>query len=140
MAIKMRYLYFSKKAKIRAIGEQIKAKYELNVNSVDVIPPAYSCDKERLVLLSVSAKGEAPDALRLFCREMTKVRSANTAIIMDGDQKAADAIKKYLTEAGTNVVGETLFISGGNLFQTKPSADEMTKIYAWIDENIANLK
>ena len=46
MAIKMRVLYNSAKPKIKNIANEIKAHYELGVNAVDVIPPAYSCDKE----------------------------------------------------------------------------------------------
>ncbi len=140
MAIKMRYLYFSKKKKMAAIGEQIKQKYELQINSVDVIPPAYSCDKERVVILAITGKGEPADALRLFCREMTKLRAQNTCLIMDGDQKCADFVLGYLRDAGTNVVGQTLFINGGSLFNSKPSDAEMKTITDWVDAIIADLK
>ena len=46
MALKMRFLYFSKKAKIKAMGEFIRVAFDLtqNHNAVDVIPPAYSCE------------------------------------------------------------------------------------------------
>ena len=55
MAIKMRILYASGKKKINNIANTVKAQYELAFNSVDVIPPAYSCDKERIVVLIVTA-------------------------------------------------------------------------------------
>ena len=140
MAIKMRYLYFSGKKKIAALGQFIKNKYELSINSVDVIPPAYSCDKERIVLIAVSQKGsESPDALRLFLREMTKVRAANTAVIIDGDQKAADAICGYLREGGTNLVGDVLFFNGGNIFNSKLSDAETAAACAWVDGIISSL-
>ena len=139
MAIKMRYLYFSGKKKIAALGQHVKEKYELQINSVDVIPPAYSCDKERLVILALTLKGDMKDQLRLFLREMTKDRARNTAVIIDGDQKAADGVLKLLTEAGTNVAGEVLFFNGGNLFNTKLSAEEAASVDAWIDGIIANL-
>ena len=58
MAIKMRVLYNTAKPKIKNIANEIKAHYDLGVNAVDVIPPAYSCDKERIVILILSAKGE----------------------------------------------------------------------------------
>ena len=75
MAIKMRVLYASGKKKINNIANMIKAKYDLAFNAVDVIPPAYSCDKERIVILAISAKGHVSDAIRLFCRELTKARA-----------------------------------------------------------------
>mgnify|MGYP003430886242 CR=1 FL=1 len=55
MAIKMRVLYNSAKPKIKNIANEIKAHYDLGVNAVDVIPPAYSCDKvtpKRLNIIS----------------------------------------------------------------------------------------
>ena len=60
-------------------------------------------------------------------------------MIIDGDQKAADDVLKLLTEAGTNVAGEVLFFNGGNLFNTKLSAEEAASVDAWIDGIIANL-
>ena len=56
MSIKMRYLYASGKKKFVTIGDIIKEKFSLanNNNAVDVIPPAYSCDKERMVFIGLS--------------------------------------------------------------------------------------
>ncbi|MBQ2513463.1 MAG: hypothetical protein II534_08985 [Clostridia bacterium] len=140
MAIKMRYLYFSGKKKIASIGPYIKAKYDLPINSVDVIPPAYSCDKERIVILGLSLKKEIPDQLRLFCREMTKARAVNTALIVDGDPAAANAVRDTLKEAGTNVVGETLFIKGGMpIFGGNLSDEEKKAVDVWIEGVVSSL-
>ena len=98
MAIKMRILYASSKKKISNIANAIKSQYDLAFNSVDVIPPAYSCDKERIVVLAVSAKGDISDSLRLFCRELTKARAQNVALMIDGDDKAAAKLKETLTD------------------------------------------
>ena len=57
MAIKMRVLYASGKAIIAAMAALIQSEYGLAINAVDKIPPAYSCDKERLVILMLSLKG-----------------------------------------------------------------------------------
>lgn len=142
MAIKMRYLYFANgKKKFTTIGEFIKGKYDLSVNSVDVIPPAYSCDKERLVILGLAVKGDIPDQLRLFCRELTKARAQNVALIVDGNEKAAKAVIDILKEAGTNVVGEILYIKGALLpFMGAVSDEEKAAIGTWADAIIADLK
>lgn len=141
MAIKMRFLYYSKKKKFADIGAHIKQKYELPINAVDRIPPAYSCDKERLVVLGISANNSIPDDLRLFCRELTKVRAANVCLIMDGNETAAALVLDNLKQAGTTVVGKTLYIKGGNfLFGGKLTPEETEQIDKWLDENIANLK
>ena len=141
MAIKMRILYASNKKKIKTIANEIKAKYELAFNSVDAIPPAYSCDKERIVILAISAKGDISDSLRLFCREMTKVRAQNVALMIDGDEKVANTLKEILTEAGTNVIDEVIYVNGGlPIFGGSVKPEEKTQIFAWVDKVIQNLK
>ena len=142
MAIKMRILYASGKKKMVAFANEIKAKYELAFNSVDVIPPAYSCDKERIVILAITAKGnDVSDAVTRFCRELTKVRAQNVALMIDGDKVAAEKIKEILTEAGTNVIDEVMYVNGGfPIFGTTPKAEEKTAVFDWIDRVIANLK
>lgn len=141
MAIKMRILYASNKKKINNIANEIKAKYDLAFNAVDVIPPAYSCDKERIVILAISGKGRLSDSLRLFCRELTKARAQNVALMIDGDQAIADNLKATLTEAGTNVIDEVLFVNGGlPIIGGSIKPEEKNEIFAWIDRVIANLK
>ena len=139
MAIKMRVLYASGKKKINNIANMIKAKYSLAFNAVDVIPPAYSCDKERIVILAISAKGHVSDAIRLFCRELTKARAQNVALLIDGDEAVANNIKSILAEAGTNVINEVLYVKCG-LFGSAVKPDEETQICAWVDRVVANLK
>ena len=141
MAIKMRILYASGKKKINNIANAIKAQYDLAFNSVDVIPPAYSCDKERIVVLAISAKGDVSDSIRLFCRELTKARAQNVALMIDGDEKVAEKLKETLAEAGTNVIDEVLYIKGGMpIFGGSIKPEEKAEIFAWIDRVIANLK
>ena len=101
MAIKMRVLcYPENNKKLHTISEVIKAEYDLSVNSVDRIPPAYSCDRERLVILAIQIKGTLPDNYRLFVRELTKSRAANVAIISAGDEASVEQTKELLREAG----------------------------------------
>ncbi len=142
MAIKMRVLYDSGKAKIKNIANEIKAHYDLGVNAVDTIPPAYSCDKERIVILIISAKGHIKDSLRLFCQELTKVRAQNIALIMDGDQTAANSIKEIIGDVAKNqVFSEVLYIKGGfPLFGSSVKPEERTAVIEWVDRVIANLK
>ena len=141
MAIKMRILYNSNKKKIYNIASEIKSQYELAFNSVDVIPPAYSCDKERIVILVISGKGEVSDAIRLFCRELTKARAQNVALMIDGDEAIANKLKAILTEAGTNVIDEVLYIKGGlPIIGGSLKPEEKADIFAWVDRVIENLK
>lgn len=141
MAIKMRILYASGKKKIRNLANEIKDHYSLAFNSVDVIPPAYSCDKERIVLLAVSAKKDISDSVSLFCKELTKARAQNVALIIDGDEAAAKKLKEILTEAGTNVIEEVLYVNGGfPIFGEKLKEEEKTAAFAWVDRVMDSLK
>lgn len=140
MAIKMRVLCSTSKKKLKNIANEIKVQKELAFNSVDVIPPAYPCDKERIVILVITASGKIGDSLRLFCRELNKTRAQNVAIMLDGDEKAATLIKDTLTEAGTNVVDEVLYIKGGLSFLGSVKPEEKEMVMAWIERVIANLK
>ena len=141
MAIKMRILHASGKKKIANIANAIKEKYDLAFNSVDAIPPAYSCDKERIVILAISGKGDVSDSVRLFCRELTKARAQNVALMIDGDAKIADRLKEILGEAGTNVIDEVLYVKGGlPIIGGSVKPEEKAEIFAWVDRVIENLK
>ena len=133
MAIKMRILCYPEKKKLLAIGNMIKAEYELNVNAVDRIPPAYSCDKERLVILAINIKGNLPDDYRLFVRELTKARASNVAILTAGDDVAVEKTKDLLREAGTNVIDNVHKIKMG-LFDSKVSDEEKAQILSWVEQ------
>ena len=138
----MRVLYDSGKKKIKNIAAEIKAHYDLGVNAVDVIPPAYSCDKERIVILMLTAKGDVKDSIRLFCQELTKARAQNIALIIDGDEKAANNVKQIIADVAQNAVyEEVLYINGGMpIFGGAIKPEERTAIFEWTDRVIANLK
>ncbi len=138
MAIKMRVLCYPEKKKLVALANIIKAEYDLNVNSVDRIPPAYSCDKERLVILATQIKGNLPDDYRLFVRELTKARAANVAILYAGDDACMEKTKELLCEAGTNVIENTKKIKIG-LFDSKVTDEEKADVLDWVKETVASL-
>ena len=138
MAIKMRVLCYPEKKKLLAIGNMIKAEYELNVNSVDRIPPAYSCDKERLVILATNIKGSLPDDYRLFVRELTKARAYNVAIIAAGDDACVEKTKELIKEAGANVIDDVKKIKMG-LFDNKVTDVEKAEILEWVKNTVASL-
>ena len=117
MALKMRFLYYSGKAKMKAVAEAVKAEFDLaqNFNAIDIIPPAYSCANERLVILAISGKGEPDDMLRRFCYELDKKKAQNVAILVDGDERMGESLTKIIKETGTNLVGEVKYVKLGGL-------------------------
>ena len=140
MAIKMRILHTPGKKKFMNIANMIKAEYDLSINSVDKIPPAYSCDKERIVILALSGKGDVADDLRLFCRELTKARASNVALMIDGTPAYADQIKSILKEAGTNVIEDVLFVKLGLPFLASVKPEEKTSVLEWVKKVTESLQ
>lgn len=144
MAIKMRFLYYSGKAKMKAMAEIVKKEFDLsqNHNAIDIIPPAYGCENERLVILAVSGKNDPDDVLRRFCFELNKKNANNVALLVDGDEKIANKLLEVLRSTGTNVFEDVLYVKMGGLpfLGGKVTEDEKNTLVAWIKDKINNLK
>ncbi len=144
MALKMRFLYFSKKSKMKELGEAIKNEFDLsqNHNAIDIIPPAYSCENERLVILALSGKGEMEDHVRRFCRELDKKKAQNVALLIDGDEKLLECAMATLKETGTNIIEnvKTVKFGGFALFGGKLEEAEKQDILAWVHDVVATIK
>ena len=140
----MRFLYYSGKSKIKAMAEVVKKEFELtqNHNAIDIIPPAYSCENERLVILAVSGKGEPDDVLRRFCSELNKKKAQNVALLVDGDEKLGNRLLGVLKETGTNVSENVKYIKIGGLpfLGGKVSDAEKQDLVAWVQSIIDNLQ
>ena len=144
MALKMRFLYFSKKAKMKAMAEAIKSEFDLaqNFNAIDIIPPAYSCENERLVILAISGKGEPDDVLRRFCSELNKKKAQNVALLIDGDEKLGSRLLEILKETGTNVMENVKYIKIGGLpfLGGKLTEDEKKDLLDWAKEIVNTIQ
>ena len=139
--IKMRVMFSSKKAKMEtfatALGEAFKCQ-------VDAVPPAFPCDKERLVVIGLTGNNEPDDKLRLFCRELNGQKAFNVCLFVDGDKEAlaVKKVKELLKDAGTNVVDEvyTVNANGGFLgLNKKITLDERRDIVNWVTKVIESL-
>lgn len=144
MALKMRFLYYSGKGKaLKALTDAVKKEFDLtqNNNATDIIPPAYSCDKERLVVLAISGKGEPDDTLRRFCSQLDKTKAQNVAVLVDGDEKMANKIVEVLKTAGTNVIEDVKFIKIGGLSFLGGSIteDQIKDVLDWIHTVVNNI-
>ncbi len=144
MALKMRFLYYSGKAKLKAMAEIVKKEFDLsqNHNAIDIIPPAYSCENERLVVLAVSGKGEPDDVLRRFCSELNKKKAQNVALLIDGDEKMGNKLLEVLKETGTNVIDDVKYIKLGGLpfFGGKVTEEEKQSLVAWVQSVIDRIQ
>ncbi len=139
MAIKMRVLCYTGKAKLKAAAQLIKSEYDLSVNAVDDIPPAYSCNNERIVILVLSIKNDADDTLRRFLIELTKARAQNVAIIADGKEAGVAKVREYLASGGANIIDEVLYMNVGLFAGKALSDDETAKLKDWTAKVVASL-
>ena len=142
MAIKMRVLYNSGKKGMAQFANAVKEKYDLPVNAVSgKFPPEYPCDKERIVILAISAKSEMPDDLRRFCGGLNKTQAQNVALLVDGKQADADKIAEAIRAAGANLVGVKVITLGGFLFIGGTLDDsQKAELLGWVDEMVAACK
>ena len=136
--IKMRVMCASSKGKIKTYATALGEAFKCLVNDV---PPAYPCDKERLVIIVASLKGDPSDKLRLFCGELNPTRAYNVALVIDDEkqERGIKILKDTLREAGTNVVDDVYFVKAGFLSGSKITLDERTKIVKWAESVIAGL-
>ena len=140
----MRFLYFSKKAQMKQLASAIKTEFALteNNNATDVIPPAYPCANERLVILGISGKGDLDDVVRRFCSQLDKKAAQNVAIFIDGDDKLAQNTMEVLKAAGTNVIDNTKMVKFNGLpfIGGKITDAEMKEYLDWAHTIVDSIK
>lgn len=148
MALKMRFLYFSKKAQMKQLAAAIKTEFGLteNNNATDIIPPAYSCNNERLVILGISGKGELDDVVRRFCSQLDKKAAQNVAIFVDGDEKLVqntiDVLKSVEANKSTNVIENSKVVKFGGIpfIGGKLSDAELKEYLDWAHTVVDSIK
>ena len=140
MKMKMRALVVSGKGKLKAIGELLAQNGNY---AADVIPPAYPCDRERLVVIIASLRSSMPDSFRRFCQELSKDKAQNVALIVDGNETDAKMVADWITGAGANVLENILYFPVKGLFAgfaKTLTAEETDKVNAWYEDTVAALK
>lgn len=137
--MKMRALVVSGKGKLKTIGE-ILAKN--GTYAADVIPPAYSCDRERLVVIIATLRSSMPDSFRRFCQELSKDKAQNVALIVDGSETDAKMVAAWIANAGANVIDNILYFPVKGLFagfSKNLTVEETTKVNNWYEAVVAAL-
>lgn len=129
----------SGKGKISKLGQLLAEQYGCNI---DVIPPAFNCDKERLVILGITLSSELENALVLFAKGMSMQRAQNVALFLKGSKKSADKLIELLKGAGTNVIDDIYWVGGDSLLSlfSGISAEEKEAFLTWADRIVASLK
>ena len=139
--MRMRVLTKTNKGKLLAIANEVTKLIEAD-KATDVIPSAYPCDGERLIVIVVTAKANMPDSFCRFMRSLKKTVTANVAFIIDGTPENAAPIIEMAKSQNSNVMEDKILYFDGGLpfkFLKKVSADEMAIVEAWVADIKANL-
>ena len=139
--MKMRVLTSTKKGKLLVLADRVAAKAE-STYKVDSIPPDYSLDRERLLVIVATVKSSLSDSFRRFCTDLSKERAANVALIADGLPEDVAKLKEIIKEAGTNFIDDVLTITGGLPFKfaKKVTTEEEKAVDEWTDRILATVK
>ncbi len=139
--MKMRVLTSTSKGKLLVLADRVAAKAE-STYKVDSIPPDYSLDRERLLVIVATVKSSLSDSFRRFCTDLSKERAANVALIADGLPEDVAKLKEIIKEAGTNFIDDVLIITGGLPFKfaKKVTPDEEKAVDEWTDRILATVK
>ena len=137
MAIKMKILHYPENGKMATFAGGLAQEYDVKS---DKIPPAYNCDKDRLLIAGISSGKNFSDSLSMFLRGLTKDRVQNVAIFTDSNDEAIEAMKKTIETAGATVV-DVKKVKGSFLpFLKGVKPEEMAELKAWANGVIESLK
>ena len=138
MKMKLRVLTDTNKGKLLSIASTLASNSDYKA---DVIPPAYPCERERLVIIVFSAKGKTTTTFDLFAKSLDKSRAQNVAFIVDGDAKKAESVINMIKNAGTNVIDDVLYLNGGLPFKflKKVGAEDAAKVDEWFQRVLTML-
>lgn len=132
--MKLRVLTATSKGKLLSIAEMLSKKGEAEY-AVDVIPPAYSCDRERLVVIVASVSANMPNAFSIFCKDLSRARAQHVALLVDGSPENAQKVIDWIKAAGAHVCDEVLYMKGGLPFKFARSVNDEEKevASAWFE-------
>ena len=128
--MKMQVLYTEKKegkqGNPEIVAEQISRDFKCKG---DRIPPAYPCEKERLVVIIYENYGSLDKKLIAFCEDLDKTRAENVALIFlnkDGSSDAGD-LKAIFNKHGVAISGVLGLEVKKGLFGAAKVTDEQCK-------------
>ncbi|MBR4256787.1 MAG: flavodoxin family protein [Clostridia bacterium] len=136
--MKMRVIYYSKSKKIADIAEYLSKNSD--EYKPDTIPPDYSLDKEKLLVLGMSKLTKLPDDVRRFCMNLKPATVRNIALYTDRPEAEAKEFIKQLKESGANIFDNVLYVKSEFLSFKKASDEEKKAADEWFESILPQLK
>lgn len=135
--MKSRVLYYSKKSNMKKLAAELAAALQTEKKE-DVVPPAYSCDKEKVVFLGFTASKANDDAFARFCDGLNTTKAYNVALFVDGKEDVAKKVAERIERAGARVCPEIYYCSFK--FLRSVNAVDKQQLVNWAKKIVASLE
>lgn len=137
MAMKMKVFHYPEKGKIATFTSGLAAEFQVKV---DKIPPAYDCNRERLLFLGISSGKLIDDTLSRYLRGLDTERVQHVAIFTDSADSTIEEMKALVTAAGANVIDVKKVKGSLFSFLSGVKPEEMEDLKAWANGIVAQLQ
>ena len=110
----------------RLIGDELSKLFKCKC---DQIPPAYQCNKEKLVILTYEKYGKMPKKFTEFIESLTTEKVYNVALIelSNKGNEAFDELKTIFDKNGVKVVDTLGLVVKKGLFGSPKLSDDQLK-------------
>lgn len=136
--MKMRVIYYSNKKKMSDLALYLSKNSD--EYKPDTIPPDYSLDKEKLLVLGMSKLSKLPDPIRRFCMNLGPAITKNVALYTDRSPEEAAEFVKTLRDSGANVLDDILYVKSEFFPFKKASDEEKKQADEWFEKILPRLK
>ncbi len=136
--MKMRVIYFSKKKKMIDLAEYLSKNSD--EYKPDMIPPDYSLDKEKLLVLGMSQLVKLPDDVRRFCTNFKPGIVKNVALYTDRPESEAKAFIDMVRENGGNILDDVYYVKSEFLPFKKATEEEKKGADEWFERILPKLR
>ncbi len=136
--MKMRVIYYSNAKKIEDLAEYLSKNSD--DYKPDTIPPDYSLDKEKLLVLGMSKLKKLPDDVRRFVTNLKPATVKNIALFTDRPDAEANEFVKLLRDSGANVIENVFYVKSEFLPFKKASDEEKKAADEWFESILPQLK
>ncbi len=137
MAMKMKVFHYPEKGKIATFTAGLAEALQVKV---DKIPPAYDCNRERVLFLGVSSGKMIDDILSRYLRGLDTERVQHVAIFTDAADSTVEEMKALVTAAGANVIDVKKVKGSLFPFLSGVKPEEMEDLKAWANGIVAQLQ
>ena len=136
--MKMRVIYFSKKKKMADLAEVLSENSD--GYKPDTIPPDYSLDREKLLVLGMSKLTNLPDAVRRFCVNLKPATVKNVALYTDRPEAEAKEFIEMMRGTGANILDTVHYVKSEFLPFKNATEEEKKDAKEWFESILPQLK